>query len=977
MNGQDASLLSLADRIVAPKRAASVNARRLGQEAAADLAPAASNAAVRALLGFFAEHSPYLLRLARMDAERLSRILGQAPEAALQRILQTMTTVCADARSLGEAQHGLRAAKQEIALLAALADLGGVWSLDEITDALTRYADAALSAALSHLLREAARAGRMRLPDLAHPESDCGMSVIAMGKLGSRELNYSSDIDIIVVFDPDTGALAPGVEPAPLFVHLTQSLARLLQERTGDGYALRVDLRLRPDPGSTAVAISTPAAYAYYEMLGQNWERAALIKARPAAGDRRIGAALLDTLSPFIWRKYFDYAAIADIHAMKRQIHALRGYVEIAVAGRDVKLGRGGIREIEFFVQTQQLIFGGRRPMLRGARTTDMLRALASDGWIDSTAARELTEAYVFLRTVEHRLQMIDDEQTQRLPNDADALRRFAKFCGAKSLPDFSGKLLRHVRRVEFHYARLFEHAPGLGANGGDLVFTGIDDDPGTLATLKSMGFLDPARAADTVRGWHFGRRPAVQSARAREVLTELAPSLLTSFSESGDPDAALASFDAALARMPAAVELFSILKSNDIVRDLFADILGGAPRLAAEVVARPHVLDAAIDPALLHAGSTQDACLERARHLSTSTQNLEDILDAVRDFAHEESFLIGIRALSGAMDVGDLGKAFTHLADCILRIALEQVERRFALEHGVVAGGRCVILGMGRLGSREMTAASDLDLILLYDFAEDSCLSDGEKPLQAQQYYARLTQRLVSALTVGTRRGRLYEVDMRLRPSGRLGPLATQFSSFMAYQRDLAETWEHMSLCRARVVAGDRELATRVQSAITEILTRERDAELVRAEASAMRALVAAEKGDSDGWNLKLADGGLLDLEFLAQTTILIHARNFPALLSAQTAEVLAQAGAAGVIAPATAHRLIEAHRLFSATMQMIRLTTEGRFNPRTAAAGVSRRIVAAANAPDLRTLEAELSRARAAVKAAFVEILGARAPH
>ena len=509
-------------------------------------------------------------------------------------------------------------------------------------------------------------------------------------------------------------------------------MSRLLQERTGEGYALRVDLRLRPDPGSTSVAVSLPAAFDYYETLGQNWERAAFIKARPVAGDRAMGAKFLADLAPFIWRKYFDYAAIADIHAMKRQIHAVRGFADIAVAGHDVKLGRGGIREIEFFVQTQQLIFGGRRVQLRGARTLDMLVELQRDGWVTQEAVDDLSLAYKHLRTVEHRLQMIADEQTQRLPSGDEDIERFARFCAHPDLDSFSRALTQDMELVEKHYARLFEHAPGLDTESGSLVFTGVSDDPETLETLSRMGFMDPARVTETVRGWHFGRRAAVQSARAREVLTELVPALLEAFSGSGDPDAALAAFDMAMARMPAAVELFSILKSNAAVRELFGDILGGAPRLANVVAQRPHVLDAAIDPTLLRAQPGEAAYEGRIGEILERAGATEAFLDDIREIAKEEMFLIGVRVLSGALDPAAAGPAYSALACAVVRACLAHVERVFEDDHGRVPGGRCVVIGMGKLGSREMTATSDLDLILLYDFDERSPEFDGRRPLHA-----------------------------------------------------------------------------------------------------------------------------------------------------------------------------------------------------------------------------------------------------
>ena len=927
--------------------------------------------ALRDLLLGIADHSAFLWRLIRQDPQRLLMLLALSPDHALDRVLRMLRDECDAAASEADAMKALRMAKQAAALLIALADLGGVWDVAEVTLALSQFADAAVSGALRYLLRAAAREGKLVLRDAQDPEAGCGVVVIAMGKHGAFELNYSSDIDLIVFYDPETPAVPQGQEPSVVFVRITRALARLLQERTQDSYVLRVDLRLRPDPGSTAVAISLPAAFSYYEMLGQNWERAALIKARPVAGDKPLGIAFLAELAPFIWRKYFDYAAIADIHAMKRQIHAVRGHAEVAVAGHDVKLGRGGIREVEFFVQTQQLIFGGRRLQLRGPRTLDMLRALQADGWVTQEAVDDLSAAYKFLRAMEHRLQMIADEQTQRLPSDAQALKDFAKFCGYGRLSSFEKALTHHLRLVERHYARLFEHAPGLDTGAGSLVFTGVADDPATLKTLASLGFQDPARAAETIRGWHFGRRPAVQSPRAREVLTELVPALLESFSGSGDADAALDAFDAALMRMPAAVELFSILRANASVRDLFGDILGGAPRLARVVAMRPHVLDAAIDPALLQAPADETAYDGRAGALLNKAGGAEDFLDGMRDLAQEEMFLIGVRTLSNLLDPLDAGRAYAALAGSLVRACLAHVERIFAGEYGDVAGGRCIVLAMGKFGSREMTASSDLDLVLLYDFDEARAESDGARRLHAIQYYTRLTQRLVSSLTVATRRGRLYDVDMRLRPSGGQGPVATQLRSFVTYQTNEAEIWEQMALTRARVVAGDQSLGVEVDKNINAVLRHKRDAIQLQKAVREMRAMIASEKGEADPWDLKLAAGGVIDVEFIAQYLALRHAHGIPDILAVEPAQVIVNAGRLGLIAEADADRLAQAHRLYSTVMQMMRLTTEGPFDPAKVAKGVLRRIAAVADCPDFARLDRQLVESRRLVRALFRKLL------
>ena len=920
-----------------------------------------------------ADHSPYLWSLAEGDPARLARLLGAAPEDSLAALIRAV----GERRDDEEAalMRGLRRAKDESALLVALADIGGVWDVVAATEALTRFADAAVGAALAFLLRAGARAQKLALdPDAPDIEAGCGLVVLALGKQGARELNYSSDIDLIVLYDRAAVSIPPGQEPAPLFVRMAKALARILSERTSEGYVLRVDLRLRPDPASTPVALSTASAYAYYETVGQNWERAALIKARPAAGDRALGKAFLEQLAPFIWRKYFDYAAIADIHAMKRQIHAVRGHDKVVVPGHDVKLGRGGIREVEFFVQTQQLIFGGRRPQMRGSRTLDMLRQLAQDNWVGEDAVRDLSAAYLYLRRVEHRLQMVADEQTQRLPFEAAPLARFAKFCGYARLKSFETELTRHLSNVERHYARLFEDAPALSAEAGDLVFTGVADDPDTLETLRAMGFHNPEAVAETVRGWHFGRRAAVRSPRAREVLTELTPSLLEAFAGSGDGDSALAAFDAALARMPASVELLSILRSNADVRELFGDVLGSAPRLAQVIAMRPHVLDAAIDPS--RAGdfiqSLDDgATRQRAEAFIAQSQDHEEALNRARDFAAEEMFLIGLNLLSGRLDPLRAGRAYSALAEALVVALLGRIEADFALDHGAVPDGRVAVVAMGKLGSREMTAASDLDLIIIYDFPDPAAESDGARPLAAAVYYARLTQRLIAALTAPTKAGRLYEVDMRLRPSGRQGPLATRLSAFSLYQRDEAETWEHMALSRARVIAGDASLAAEISARVRETLLRERKPGQVAKQVRSMRALIAAEKGDRNAWDLKLVAGGLLDIEFAAQYLTLAFASARPEILDVSTRATIEKARAAGLLSGEAAETFVQAHRLYTDAIQFKRLAVAGVFDPASVASGVKRRIAAALGFADFEAFAAALDEKRKQVRATYEAVL------
>ncbi|HWE74968.1 MAG TPA: bifunctional [glutamine synthetase] adenylyltransferase/[glutamine synthetase]-adenylyl-L-tyrosine phosphorylase, partial [Stellaceae bacterium] len=718
--------------------------------------------ALARVLGGIAEAAPYLWDLVQGDPFRFVRLLESDPDVALAGLLATTQSAVAAAHSSDEVMRLLRRMKTEAALSIALCDIGGVWPVERVTAALTDVAETALDAAVHYLLREAVKAKKLIAPDVRKVEAASGYIVLAMGKMGGRELNFSSDIDLMVFFDAAAAKLAPGVEPMPFYVRLTRDVVKLLQERTADGYVFRVDLRLRPDPSSTQIAISTEAALHYYEGRGQNWERAALIKARACAGDRAAGEKLLHDLSPFIWRKYLDYATIADVHEMKRQIHAYRGHGEIAVEGHNIKLGRGGIREIEFFVQTQQLIAGGRHGELRGRSTVAMLSVLAADGWIDAAARDELGAAYDFLRRVEHRLQMMADEQTHTLPADAGALDIFARFLGFRSRDAFAAVLLTHLRKVEAHYVRLFERAPEYLAEQQNLSFDGAEDNAETLDRLALMGFRQPAEVAGAVRKWRAGLYRALRGEQARSNLTELIPSIIDQFARAENPDAAFAAFDRFLSGLRAGGRFLSLLRQNPELIRFVALILGVAPRLAGILAQNPHIVDPLVDPSFF--GTLPDeAELETAlARALEDTQGYEAVLDAIRQFGQEHMFLIGARILSGSVSAEQAGEIFATLADALLRAVHKLVEDDFALTHGRIRGGRSAIVALGRLGAREMTASSDLDLIVIYDFDQEHPNSDGKRPLYGAQYFARFTQRLISALTVQTNYGVLYQVDMR-----------------------------------------------------------------------------------------------------------------------------------------------------------------------------------------------------------------------
>src|SRR6516165_2885089 len=689
--GESALIDRLGGKLPKPSRQATARVRawlaalRPKSTAAALASLVRRHPAAAQILGGIAEAAPYLWDAIANDPAQLRNLLGADPDRTFDALIGKTKVAAAAARSQAALMRILREAKLEAALFIALTDIGGVWTLAQVTKALSRFADTAVSLAVNYLLREARKHKKLGVADPKNPQTRSGYIVLAMGKMGAGELNFSSDIDLMVFFDPGGAKVARDLEPAPFFISLTRDLVKILQARTADGYVFRVDLRLRPDPSSTQIAISTAAALDYYESRGQNWERAALIKARICAGDTVVGERFLGELSPFIWRKYLDYAAIARVHEMKRQIHAYRGHGEIAVEGHNIKLGRGGIREIEFFVQTQQLIAGGRHTELRDRRTLVTLSALTADGWIDEQARDELAAAYDFLRTVEHRLQMMTDEQTHTLSATPEALDVCARFLGYPSRDEFADVLVGHLSNVERHYVRLFERAPALLARQQRLSFAPFEPDGELFERLTQMGVRRAPEIVDAVRNWRGGAYRAVRGEQARENLVNLTPVILDQLSRAENPDASFAAFDRFLAGLRAGGRLFSLLRQNPELVRFVALIIGAAPRLADILARHPHFIDPLVDPGFFGALPDEARLCENLERSLTEASGFEAMLDAIRLFGQEHMFLIGARIISGSLSAQQAGETFARLADVLLSMVHRWVEAEFAKTHGYV----------------------------------------------------------------------------------------------------------------------------------------------------------------------------------------------------------------------------------------------------------------------------------------------------
>ncbi|MFV0382658.1 putative nucleotidyltransferase substrate binding domain-containing protein [Paracoccus sp. (in: a-proteobacteria)] len=799
-------------------------------------------APVRDLVAGVAGTSPYLAGLLEREAEWLPGALDHDDVVSRE----TDGFAALDATDLGVA---LRRAKRRVALLAALADMGGVWPLEQVTGALSDLADRAVDLALRvHVAHEIQRG---KLP--ATNADAGGIFALAMGKGGARELNYSSDIDLIVLFDETAYADADQQEARAALIRATRKMAATLSDVTEHGYVFRTDLRLRPDASVTPVCISTAAALAYYEAEGRTWERAAFIKARAAAGNIAAGERFLNELRPFVWRKHLDFAAIQDAHDMRLRIRDHKGLGgRLEVPGHNMKLGRGGIREIEFFTQTRQLIAGGRDPDLRLRDTVGGLAALAAKDWVPSEAAAELTDHYREHRDIEHRIQMVNDAQTHSLPKDQDGLAVIAAMMGEADTGAWSARLKARLERVHELTESFFA--------------------PGEHADLPEMS--DEARAIiDRWRGY-----PALRSSRARQVFKRVQPELLSRMARAAHPDEALARFDGFLSGLPAGAQLFALFEANPQLIELIVDICGTAPGLAAYLARHAAVLDAVLGGSFFApwpgAAALRDALARDVQAAMTAPGGgYESALDTARRWAHEWHFRIGVHHLRGLIDADEAGGQYADLADACVGALFPVTAAEFARRHGPPPGRGAVVLGMGSLGARQLNAGSDLDLIVIYD-ADGADSSNGPRPLAARPYFSRLTQAMITAISAPTAEGRLYEVDMRLRPSGRQGPVATSVQSFENYQMTEAWTWEHLALTRARIVAsageGSGVLATDIEALRLKVLRAHGDDARVMPDLAAMRARIFAAKAPDGEWETKIGAGRLQDIDLLAQSCAL-----------------------------------------------------------------------------------------------------------
>mgnify|MGYP000111982551 FL=1 len=878
--------------------------------------------------------SPFLCGLIEKQPELTEQLEQGAFDEALERALSI---------DCNEISAKLRKRRQGLALVTAIADLAGAWGLSKVTRVLSDFADDCLEEAITAAIRE---------------RYDCapaGFAVIGLGKHGGQELNYSSDIDPIFLYDPKTLPHKDNEDVAQAAVRIGKRIIELLGARDENGYVFRVDMRLRPTPEVSPIALPVEGAISYYESSAVAWEQAAFIRARFSAGDEKLGRYFLDSIESFVWRRSLDFGQIENIRRMTSQIRSHYTGGQTFGLGYDLKRGRGGIRECEFYAQAHQLIHGGRNPDLRVADTRSALAALAETGAIDSAKTAQISSAYEALRQIEHRLQMVDDRQTHSLPESEEQLGRVARLHG---LPDGNAlldELRPHIENVSKIYEELAEDEED------EENFRLADEGPPLDEQLAGLGFPDAKDAARRIARWRSGRLRAIRSDSAIAAFETTLPDIVRALGQAPDSERALARFDNVIEKLPSAINFFHLLGARPALLQLLADILSYAPVLADTLGQRVEMLDRLIEASAMDLpGNTAELASQLTEKCDGLPYELQ--LDRARDFVGECRFALGVQLIEGKHDPIAIAGSYAHLAEAALQALTEATITDFEEANGKVPGGELVVLALGRLGGEALTHASDLDLIFLFTGSFDA-QSDGDKPMGATQYFNRLAQRATAALSVATASGALYEVDTRLRPSGAQGLLCASIDSFAKYQREEAWVWEHMALCRARPVFGSEKARAKLKKVIDQTLEGDRDAGKLKTEVIQMRSDMAAHKPPKGILDVKLLAGGLVDLEFIIHYLQLKH----KTALHPQLPDVIEQLIQEDHLPAETA----VAHDLLTRLLVTVRLVAPDCDERREATQALISRLLAL---PDWQAVMAAIEGARQLISEAWKAHLGER---
>jgi len=916
-------------------------------------------------------NSPFLAEYALRCPQQAYDILTTPANSYMETLLNHVDAIRPEGEKRDDFSAFLRQCKSKASLAIAAADISGEWNLSQVTGALSKFADGCVKAILRQLFHE-----RMKNGELAWPHGDepalsdslveaSGYFVLGMGKLGAGELNYSSDIDLIVFYDPDKIAYTGRKSLKECFIKITQELVHLLDTRTLWGYVFRTDLRLRPDPGATPVAIAVGAAESYYHSMAVNWERSAMIKARVIAGDQAAGAQFLKNMESWVWRRNMDFAALQDIAAIKNQINRHYDQEPGVKPGYNVKLGIGGIREIEFFAQVNQLLHAGRHPTLRVTGTLPALEELARLQIIENAVCETLKEAYLFLRMVEHRLQMIDDAQTHELPKETEELKRVAAFTGFDTPDALLAALTHYSEKVSAIYDTLLPDHQASGAQGYD-----SENLPGTL---EGLGYSSPEMVSELIEGWRRGRYKALRTPRAKNMLEECLPNLLKAFADTDSPQSALIRFDKFLSQLPTGVQMFALFHSNPSLFKLIARVMGLAPALAETLGKKPELWDMVLEPAFFAPLEDEATLAEDLSIRLSSARDFQDILDFVRRFVAEQKFRLGVHLLESVAGVLEVGEAMTRVTDVAMKALIPKVCDEFSRRHGDFENGGIAMLAMGKYGGRELTHTSDLDVVFLYHVEHMNSSSNGDKPLMPSQYFSRLGQNIITAITALTPEGRLFEVDTRLRPSGSQGPLAVTLKTFEDYYEKSAWTWEHMALTRARLIIAPDGFGDRVMASIRSVLVQPRNSDALVVAVHQMRNKLFENFGSENKWAIKHTKGGLVDLEFICQYLMLKGGHDTPDIFEPELSVAIQKLEKHGLLSTQECRSMESAHILMQKTQSLLRLSVGSA--PQTSddiPVGLKHILEEATQTASFENLEMSLEKAQATIYSIYEEIIG-----
>lgn len=920
-------------------------------------------------------HSPYLVSLIKRQIDFTISLLKDHSkdtiESLYSSVIKTITDPRPDFESFDRLSALLRQAKQKIALLTAFMDCNQLWSLDQVTWHLTDFADRSLQIAVAHAFHTVMKRGHLpwpnKKPEPVSPDlvKGSGYFILAMGKMGAGELNYSSDIDLIIFYDPEKITYTGKTDLRDCMIKISQKVIELMDRRTQYGYVFRTDMRLRPDPGSTPIAMTIDAALAYYHSHALNWERSAMIKARPAAGDLQTGQEFLQELSSWIWRKSMDYEAMGDILSIKNQINRHYDQREFTFQGYDVKLGQGGIREIEFFTQINQLLLGGRHPAFRTRGTLETLKNLASEDRISENDCITLTKAYQFFRRVEHHIQMINDEQNHTIPASIEQIKVLASFLGYQNLENFEQDVKAYSQQVTTIYDSLLPDGTPLET----LSITTYDLE----ALLIAEGYADVRSVLNTVNKWMQGKYRAVQTNRAKKLVQSFLPTLLHEFAQSPKPESVIARFDRFLEQLPAGVQLFSMLQANPGLFKLLGRILGLAPALADTLSKQPSLWDAMLEPDFFDPLPDVDILSDQLKIYMQQCKDYQDILDYIRRWTHEKKFQVAIQTLEGIANIAESGPALTAIADTAIKALLPMVQEEFAQKHGSFSSGGLAMLAMGKYGGKELTFTSDLDVVFLYSVDDMTALSDGARPLSPSAYYSRLAQQSITAITALTSEGRLYEVDTRLRPSGNQGPLVVTLKTFQDYYSKAAWTWEHMALTRARIVYAPKDLSSPLMDTIYTTLSSGRDTDKLKRAVQKMRAMLFREFGSELIWNIKHTRGGLVDMEFIVQFLLLKHGGTEPSLFVPILPKAVKKLHDQAILTTPQSETILQSHHIQQTIQSILRISVA--HHPKSSndiPAALKAILLQVLNVQTFADVEDTLLQAQKALHAVYIDLIG-----